>query len=345
MKILIAGGYGVVGGSIARNLRAAGHDVELLLGGRNPEQGEALAAELGNARATYLDVNNPVEDLMKMGSIDLIVAALKDTSDALFKASIELGVAHIGITKTADEISPLLFAACGNRTPQPIVLLGHWQAGVMAYVSAKVFEAFSQIDKVELAALYDPLDPIGPMTAGDSEDFFGRALIRQGNRWLWVDPNDNANVIHRPNQEPFDALPMGVLDVPCLGIVTGAPDIRFDLGIGQSIGSSADNAASHDMFITVSGELKSGVAATQRTLVTDPQGQAHLTSIGTLIAIERVLGLDGLPPIEGGLHSPVTVVSPDHAIARLEAFGVRISSIPADSMPIYAVDAHPETAS
>lgn len=345
MKILIAGGYGVVGGWIARNLRAAGHDVELLLGGRNPEQGEALAAELGNARATYLDVNNPVADLIKMGSVDLIVAALKDSSDALFKAAIELGIAHIGITKTADEVSPLLFAACGNRKPQPIVLLGHWQAGVMAYASAKVFEAFSQVDKIELAALYDPLDPIGPMTAGDSEEFFGRALIRQANRWLWVDPNDNANVIYRPNQEPFDALPMGVLDVPCLGIVTGAPDIRFDLGIGQSIGSSAGSAASHDMFITVSGELKSGEAATRRTLVTDPKGQAHLTSVGTLIAIERVLGLDGLPPIEGGLHSPVTIVSPDVATARLEAFGVRICSIPADLASSNAAVVSPEPVS
>ena len=51
-RVVIAGGYGLVGGLVARHLRAAGHELDLVLAGRNPDQGASLAAELG-ARITY----------------------------------------------------------------------------------------------------------------------------------------------------------------------------------------------------------------------------------------------------------------------------------------------------
>ena len=46
-RVVIAGGYGLVGGLVARHLRAAGHELDLVLAGRNPGQGASLAAELG----------------------------------------------------------------------------------------------------------------------------------------------------------------------------------------------------------------------------------------------------------------------------------------------------------
>lgn len=46
-RILIAGGWGVVGSAVARLIREAGHDIELVLGGRNPESGAELAKTLG----------------------------------------------------------------------------------------------------------------------------------------------------------------------------------------------------------------------------------------------------------------------------------------------------------
>ena len=44
-RVVIAGGYGLVGGLVARHLRAAGHELDLVLAGRNPDQGASLAAE------------------------------------------------------------------------------------------------------------------------------------------------------------------------------------------------------------------------------------------------------------------------------------------------------------
>lgn len=327
-RILIAGGYGVVGGAVARAVRAAHPNVELILGGRSPENGMAIADELGIARAVRIDVAAPEASLDEIGPVDLIAAILKDPTDALFAAAIRRAIPHIGITKTADEIAPQMFLTCLHRVKQPTVMLGHWQAGAMAYAAASMFPAFARIDSIELAAIYDPADPIGPMTAGDSEEFFGRALIRESGQWRWIDPQANGRSIVRPGLEPFDALPMGVLDVPGLAMLSGAPSIRFDLGIGNSIGTLAGGDPSHDMYLTVAGQLRSGEAACRKLLVTDPLGQAHLTSIGTLIAIERVLGLDGMPKTDNGLHGPETLVAPEVALKRLADFGVRVTPVP-----------------
>jgi len=61
-RVVIVGGYGLVGGFVARHIRAAGHDVDLMLAGRNPQQGKALARELG-AATLRLDVNDPAAGL------------------------------------------------------------------------------------------------------------------------------------------------------------------------------------------------------------------------------------------------------------------------------------------
>lgn len=323
-RILIAGGYGLVGGHIARHIRAAGHDAELLLAGRNPELGEALAQELGQARAIRLDVANPEPALAELGPIDLIISALKDPADALIDAALRAGVAHIGITKTCDEVGPVLFATRDANPRRPIVLLGHWQAGVMTLVAMKTAERFARVETIETAALYDALDPIGPMTAGDSDGFFGRALLRRAGAWLWVDPEPNARHVSRGDQPGFDALPMAVLDVASLASVTGAADVRFDLAVGESLGTLAGGVASHDIYIDMTGVLLSGQRGRVRTVVSDPRGQAQLTALGVLVITERLLGLDGRPRGEGGLFGPETLVSADQAISRFEAFGVRI---------------------
>jgi short subunit dehydrogenase-like uncharacterized protein len=48
-RILIAGGYGLIGSNIARHVRRINKEVEIILAGRNPGNGEALAQELGRA--------------------------------------------------------------------------------------------------------------------------------------------------------------------------------------------------------------------------------------------------------------------------------------------------------
>jgi hypothetical protein len=322
-RILIAGGYGLVGGAVARHLRAAGHAVDLVLGGRNPAAGAALATDLG-ATCARLDVTAPGADLAAIGPVDLIIAALKDEGDALVTAAMRAGVAHIGVTRTSDSIAPSAFAAVQSPPIRPLVLAGHWQAGVMTLAALHAALAFESVERIDASALYDPADPIGPMTAGDSQGFFGRALIRRDGAWVQVDPTAEARTLSGLEGEAFQAMPMGVLDTPSLAAATGAANVRFDLGMGRSRGTSSGAVASHDIQVDLEGVSKDGRRARRRLILSDPKGQAHLTALGVLILAERVLGLDGAAPAPGGLHLPETLMAPHQAMARLAAFGVQI---------------------
>ena len=166
-RILIAGGYGIIGSTIARHIRRISGDVELVLAGRNPEKGDALAQELGGASTAYLDVAD-ADVLRSVGAVDLIVAALYDPANRLIDAALAHGIAHIGITTKAEDLAPIMCAALRSPPKRPVVLLGHCAAGVATIVAQKAAERFSRVDAIEVAALYDVRDPVGPMTAGDA---------------------------------------------------------------------------------------------------------------------------------------------------------------------------------
>ena len=58
------------------------------------------------------------------------------------------------------------------------------------------------------------------------------------------------------------------------------------------------------------------------------------------MAVERVLGLDGQPPADAGLHLTESLLTPDAAIVRLEQAGVRIftGEAPAVATPRHRFD-------
>lgn len=323
-RIAIVGGYGLLGSNIARQVRKLYQNVEIILAGRNPDKGKALAQELGNAATEYFDLEaSGGYDALEQ--TDLIVAALHDPADALIEFALAKGIAHIGMTKNADDIAPIAFAALRTPPKRPIALLSHCMGGVMTTAALKTAEPFSRIDSIETAWLYDDRDAIGPMVADEMGGYIGRALIRQAGQWAWVESRQHARPIHLDGDVVLEAYPMGSLDVPSLASATSAANVRFDLLRGDSLGTRAGGQASTELYIDIAGVLKTGKLGKLRTVVTDPNGQAHLTALGLLVAIERILGLDGLPAAAGGIHLPETLFSVDAAIARYEQFGVRVS--------------------
>lgn len=319
--ILIAGGYGLVGGFIARHLRARHPHVRLSLAGRNPDAGAGLAAELG-ATAVGLDVEAPRRGLEAAGPVDLIVAALQDPGDALIDAAIRSGAAHIGITRTANGIAPAVFAATYARPLRPVVPLGHWQAGVLTMAALHAAAAFTRVDRVDLTAVYDMADPIGPMTAQDAEGFGAPALVREAGKWIWAASGSRTRQVTLHNGQAT-AEPIGVLDLPSVAAVTKAADIRFDLAIAESIGTAAGGPASHDLYIDLAGLGTDGRTLETRTILSDPRGQAHLTGLGAALVAERVLGLDGNPVPPGGLATPESLLDQNITMQNLAAAGVK----------------------
>lgn len=323
-RILIAGGYGLVGSWIARHIRAAGHPVDLVIGGRRPEKGRDLAREV-DASLTRVDTEDATVCLADAGPVDLVVSALQDPDDRLMRAALAADAAYIGIVRKADNVGPTAIVAVAQAR-RPVMLMGHWQAGVTTFAALAAVQGVERVERVEMAGLFDRADEAGPMTTEDSGSFFTKALIRRDRRWEWIVPADNRRVVERADLPAFKARPMGVLDVPGIAAITDAPHVRFDLGTGDSIGTAAGGPPSHEIFVDVSGVDRGGARITRRTVVSDPRGQAHLTALGVLIGIERVLGLDGAAAPGPGLVLPERAIDPQRALARLREFGVDIAT-------------------
>ena len=163
------------------------------------------------------------------------------------------------------------------------------------------------------------------MTASDADMLISRAILREGGKWKWLDGREHGRHVRLSSDSVLEAYPTSMLDAPSLAAITGAPNVRLDMAQGDSLGTRDGGPASSDLYIDIAGILKTGESGKRRTVLSDPNGLAHLTALGVLVATERVLGLDGQTPAAGGLHLPETLLQPEAAIARFAQFGVRIS--------------------
>ncbi|WP_172406418.1 hypothetical protein [Pedobacter sp. AJM] len=323
-RVLIVGGYGMVGSNIARLIRQADKHIELVLAGRNPQNGISLAEELNHSETAYINLEEGF-DLSEFKKMDLIISAVDDHSNILRETAISNGIACIAVSELADQISPTAFLALHKTIDAPVVYAGHWQAGILTLIVKQMANQFSQIETIELAGLYDPKDSVGPLVANEVSGFVGEALIRKGGNWLSLPAKENPRTIDLHNHSSAIGYPLSTLDVPSIAAFTSAKNIRFDFITGESIGTSRGVEASHELYITIEGTLLSGEKRKLSTIVSGPKGNSHLTAVGVYLIAEKILGLNGQPEHQtGGLYLPETIVSSHHISNRLKDFGIEI---------------------
>ncbi len=141
-QIFIAGGYGMIGSNLATQLRALFPHVTLILAGRSPEKGEALAQKLGNAFTASLDLEHKeIPQLAAMSQ--LIVSAVPDPKHAPGEFAIRHNIAFIDITVgTADGYAPLLNMAMHYQPTSPVVPLGYYEAECSCHWLIKLAVSF-----------------------------------------------------------------------------------------------------------------------------------------------------------------------------------------------------------
>lgn len=313
-QIFIAGGYGMIGSNLATQLRTRFPDAKLILAGRSPQNGEKIAAQLGNAMTVCLDLMSG-ELPPLVSTSQLIISAVPDPKHTLGEYAIRNNIAFIDITVgTADGYAPLLNMALLHHATSPIVPLGYYEAGMFLPLVDKLASQFNSVKRVQLTAVHDPEDPIGKVTEKELNQAIAPAFVREDGIWGYTAEQSNICLI---SGECVETTPFGILDVSAIAAMTRADNIRLDVAVGTSEGKRNATQASVELYVDIQGVNVSGASESKRIIASDPQGQAHFTALGVTIVIEALLK----SPLTGFML-PEQIMDQEAALTAMQDAGV-----------------------
>lgn len=351
--VLIAGGYGVVGQQAARIIRQRQPTLPLLIAGRNPAKAEPLAYELSHAETIKLDMEQP----RPLSGIKprAILATVNDPHNYLLLDAVQAGIPYVDITRWTERLQMAVSNVSAVPLQAPVMLSSGWMAGVVAVIAVATSRQLKQVDCIDISILYSLRDKAGP----NSTEYMDRLAtpfdVRLNGERKQVHPYTDPRKIAFPGGYTAKAYRFDTPDQLTLPDTTGAKSvsarIAFDdvmatnllvlltrSGIWKLISGprftslrrallyNPGSGANHEIVIEASGLDKSGLSKTIRTTILDPQGQTHLTALGALIQLERLLGLDGAPPSVPGITYPDTAPQIDSALQVLGDFGVTVTT-------------------
>jgi hypothetical protein len=146
----------------------------------------------------------------------------------------------------------------------------------MTLAAVDIASRLAIVDAVRLTAIFDPLDAVGPLARKDVKKFPDRAIVRASGEWAYVDRSSNASEVEFPDGTRFHCQPVDVLDVPSVALATGARDVSFSIGLGESLGRRRGSRSCPDAG-SLSGPLRGSVAtaASSRTSSRTSPRQPH----------------------------------------------------------------------
>jgi short subunit dehydrogenase-like uncharacterized protein len=347
-RILLAGGYGLVGAQVA-TLAAKYHpQAELLIGGRNPAKGEALAAALGRAKSVLVDTHAHSPLVGVDGRIDAVLGLVHDDSDFVLNACIARGIPYADITRgPAAAMRAYASLSLGPALTAPVLFSSNWMAGVPAILAMHMALGFAKVEAIELSLLFYGADRVGPDSSDASGALAEPFAARIGGTWRNVPSMSDGRRVRFPSGLARKVYRMNMADVVTLAQASGADDVAVRLGLdspatlaamrlalrfglwplmarlsGQP-GQNPGKGARHEMVIEVRGVTANGQAGIRRASVLDSRGQAHLTAIGALAALEAIAGL-GRPALRPGPALPETAPDGARLLALLQGEGVEV---------------------
>ncbi len=352
--VLLAGGYGVVGAQVARLLRERHPDLPLLLGGRTPSRGQALADELGGAEAVALDLGVPGDPLAALPTLPAaIVSTVNDLDDRLLDAAVARGVPLVDVTRWTSLVHRSLARCAADPPRSPVLLASGWMAGVAPLLAAWAARDLGAVAQVDIAIRYALADRSGPDSVAYMDRFAERfETTIDGRQVLVTGLSDRRDATFADGSHG----PVYRLDTPeqlTLPITIGAPTVATRIGFDSAAATRGlallrrtgvlralahprltglRHAALHQPGDGGPAQLRidvRGAAGAVTVQVLDPLGQSHLTACGAVVEAERVLGLDDAGPEPAGVRFPEQHPDPDAAVALLRACGVSVTVAPA----------------
>ncbi|MEU5401886.1 saccharopine dehydrogenase [Streptomyces sp. NPDC005963] len=338
--VLLVGGYGTVGAELAR--LAAPH-WPLLLAGRSLERGEDVAKETG-ARLVRWDLADPTP---LRTSVRAVISMVNDPDDRVLRAAIHGGVPHADLTRWTARVQRAATVAALLNPTSPVLLSSAWMGGVVPLVAAALAAELGGADRVETAIRWDLADRAG----ADSVEFMDRLgldfeVVRDGRRHTIAPLSDARRV-----RIGADDTKVASIDTPeqfTLPLTLGTTTATTHIGFSSAASTAALLAAKRlgffrwgrgERFTSARRALlyapgEGGTARlridvhhagrTRTATVVDPAGQARLTALGGLLALQRILGADGAPA-PAGVVFPEQAPDPARALEQLVAHGVTVN--------------------
>lgn len=334
--VLIVGGYGIVGTALTG---LAAPSWPLVLTGRNPERGDALANE-HNLVVRKWDLDDPTPFSSPARAV---ISTVNDPDDRVLRAAVSAGIPYVDITRWTSRLTRAVTQATLLNPTAPVLLTSGWMGGVISIVAASLAEEIGGAQQIDVAIRYDTNDSAG----ADSVDFIDRLgqdfeITKDGKPQIvsplsdtrWVDIAGNRTKVARLDTPEQLTLPM------TLGVKTAATRIGFSsnasttaLLAAKSVGLfrwgrgsrwtplrrsllySPGNGGSAHVRVDVQGK-----GGKRTAVISDPAGQAHLTALGGLLGLQNVLH----PNAQPGVGFPETTARLAEACAELTRHGVTI---------------------
>jgi len=339
--VLVVGGYGTVGGDLTR---LAAPSWPLLLTGRSPERGRALAEETGaSVRRWDLSDREPFS-----ARVRAVISTVNDPDDRVLRAALRGGVPYVDITRWTARLQRAATITALTPPKAPVLLSSSWMGGVSALVAAALAADLGEAAAVEVAIRYDLKDRAGT----DSVEFMDRLgldfeVMENGERRMIMPLSDAGYVTvggHRTKVARIDTPEQFTLPLT-LGVDTAVTRIGFSANSSTSAllalkktgffrwgrGDRLESVRRSLLYSPGEGgeallriDVRGRNGGRRTAVVRDPAGQAHLTALGGLLGLRRVLGEDGSPAPEGVVFAEQTP-APQEVVPALEKAGVEVT--------------------
>ncbi|WP_044185841.1 hypothetical protein, partial [Phytobacter massiliensis] len=260
-----------------------------------------------------------------------VVVLYKDHSLAGLRFAQARGIPHLSISSGVFEIAPEIACFMCAPTASAVVLGYEWLVGATTVPALHLTKSFAQIDEIRIDALVDDQDTGGPAVAEDFRylnHFMPAALSRRDGNWLWREGDAAKAVFSALDGSKINASGFSSIDVAGLAAATGALSVQFNLGQGISSSRRKGGPLSTEIILDISGHDHTGQPLRTRHAVVHPGGAAPLTGMGIALLLERLVGLDGKPPITPGLYFPFQILDTSHYLARLGQEGGEVLELP-----------------
>lgn len=350
-SVLIAGGYGVVGQQIAEAIRANHPELPILIAGRNPEKGQAIADALKNASIVALDMEqrNPLKNLKPHA----VVAAVNDPNDYLLLDAVQKGIPYLDITRWTERLRKSVAIAKNEELKAPVMFSSAWMAGVAAVVTKELTKETQSIKKIDISVLYSLKDKAGPNSTEYMDRLATPFEVMINGESKQVYPYTDPQKVTFPSGYSAKAYRFDTPDQFTLPQTTKATTvsarIAFDdatstyllvmltrsgiwklfsgerfKSLRQSILFNPGKGANHEIVIQAQGIDITGKPINLRATVLAPKGQTHLTAVGAAIQLDRLLGLDGALAPSPSIIFPDTAPQTSHALKVLRSAGIEV---------------------